>query len=173
VPLPTRTLILVRHARAAAVAASDEERELTPEGVADAAEAGRWLKDQGYAVERALVSTARRTRQTWEALSEAGEFSAEAEFDGGLFAGGPDTVHDLVRHTSDDYSSLLVIGHNPTMAYLAQLLDDGEGGVDAVSAMSGGFPPCSVAVFDVPGSWDSLEVGNARLVAFHVGNAAA
>ena len=122
-------------------------------------------------LDRALVSTARRTRQTWEAIAASAGLSVEAELDGGLFAGGPETVHDLIRHTPDDHSSLMVIGHNPTMAYLAQLLDDGEGGVDAVAAMSGGFPPCAMAVFSVPDSWSSLDVGGARLVAFHVGRA--
>ncbi len=161
----------MRHARAESAAASDEERALTPEGLADAAAAGAWLADEGYAVHRALVSTALRTRQTWEAFASGAGLEAPAEFDGVLYSGGPETVHDLIRLTHDGVGSLLVIGHTPTMAYLAQLLDDGDGDVDAVAAMSGGFPPCAVAVYSVPGSWDALEVGRARLIGFHVGRA--
>jgi phosphohistidine phosphatase len=161
----------MRHASAESAAASDEERELTPGGRGDAAEAGAWLSEGGYAVDRALVSTARRTRQTWAALAGGAGITVEAVHDGVLYTGGPESVHDLIRKTPDDSGSLLVIGHNPTMAYLAQLLDDGEGDLDAVAAMAGGFPPCAVAVYAVPESWGSLDVGRARLIAFHVGRA--
>jgi phosphohistidine phosphatase len=159
----------MRHARAESAAASDEQRELTAGGRADAAAAGRWLAQEGYAVDAALVSTARRTRETWDALAGAAGFEVEPEFDGGVYAGGPESVHDLLRLTPDSARSLLVIGHNPTISYLAQLLDDGDGDADAVAAMAGGYPPCALAVFRVPRSWDELEVGRARLLAFHVG----
>jgi phosphohistidine phosphatase len=66
-------------------------------------------------------------------------------------------------------SVLVVVGHNPTMAYLAQLLDDGSGDDEAGSQMARGFPTGALAVFDVAGSWTELDLASARLVAFHVG----
>ena len=62
-----------------------------------------------------------------------------------------------------------MIGHNPTMAYLAQLLDDGEGDVEAGNAMVTGFPTSAVAVFAFRGSWADLAPGSTRVTGFHVG----
>ena len=50
-----------------------------------------------------------------------------------VFAAGADTAFDLLREVDDEVTTLLVIGHNPTMAYIAELIDDGEGDADAVS----------------------------------------
>lgn len=167
----SRTLILMRHASAESGAGDDESRELTADGRRAAVAAGGWLADEGYVLDHVLVSSAVRARQTWEAVAEGGRFTLEAEYDGSLYAGGPETVHDLLRLTDDDVASLMVIGHNPTVASLAQLLDDGEGDHDAIVAMTGGYPPCALAVLAVPGAWDELEIGGARVVDFHVGRA--
>jgi phosphohistidine phosphatase len=62
-----------------------------------------------------------------------------------------------------------VIGHNPTVAYLAQLLDDGEGDAVAAAEMAGGYPTSAVTVFAYDGAWADLAPGGARVLAFHVG----
>ena len=59
----------------------------------------------------------------------------------------------------------MVIGHNPTMAYLAQVLDNGED--DLSNEMATGFPTSAVAVFEFDGDWAGLEEGECRLVGFH------
>jgi phosphohistidine phosphatase len=64
-------------------------------------------------------------------------------------------------------TTLVVVGHNPTMAYLAQLLDDGTGDEQAGRRMATGFPTCALAVFAVRGRWADLDLASARLVAFH------
>ena len=68
--------------------------------------------------------------------------------------------------------SVMVLGHNQTMAYLAHMIDDGSGDEAATTELtSGGFPTCSLAVFEYDGDWAELDVTSARLVAFHVGRA--
>ena len=50
-------------------------------------------------------------------------------------------------------TTLVVIGHNPTMAYLAELIDDGEGDADATTGLvTRGFPTSALAVFTVDGA---------------------
>ncbi len=168
----TRQLILMRHAHARHAGPSDLERELTSAGLDASAEAGRWLRELGSKPEHALVSAAVRTRQTWQAVVEATGWELEASFDEGLYTSGPDTALDLVRAVPDEVTSLVVLGHNPTMGHLAQLLDDGECDPElASSALAHGYPPGAVSVFCVAGSWAELEVGGARLTGFHVGQA--
>ncbi len=62
-----------------------------------------------------------------------------------------------------------MIGHNPTMASLVQLLDDGEGDLEAVNAMVTGFPTSAVAVLACHGQWHELGPGAATVTGFHVG----
>jgi phosphohistidine phosphatase len=161
----------MRHAKAEPGGETDAVRELAQRGWNDALAAGRWLAGSGITPDAALVSSARRTRSTWLAVAEGGSFEADATYSDSLYTAGPETALDLVRETDDVVTSLLVIGHNPTMAYLAQLLDDGSGDEEAHREMAVGFPTSALAVFEVAQSWASLDLASARLVAFHAGRA--
>jgi phosphohistidine phosphatase len=159
----------MRHSKAEQVGPTDFERELSPRGRADGVATGAWLSAQGLLPGCAMVSAATRTRQTWEAVAEGAGWDLEPTFDHGLYAADPDTALDLLRTLDDDCRTTIVIGHNPTMAYLAQLLDDGEGDVEASNTMVTGFPTSAVAVFAYDGSWADLVPGAAQLTGFHVG----
>jgi phosphohistidine phosphatase len=119
--------------------------------------------------DHALVSAAPPARETWEALAAGAGWSVEPNLDEGLYSAGPDTALDLIRGIPADTAVLVVVGHNPTMAQLAQLLDDGEGDPEASNAMASGFPTTAVAVFEYDGAWADLDLTSARLVSFHVG----
>lgn len=161
----------MRHAKAEPAGATDAERELAPSGLADAAAAGEWLRGRGLVPDCAVVSAATRTRQTWSALAQAADWAVEPTFDRGLYAAGPDTALDLLRDLDDACSTVVLLGHNPTMASLAQLLDDGEGDVEAGNAMAVGFPTAALALFDVHGAWADLGAGAATVTGFHVARA--
>lgn len=165
-----RTLVVVRHAKAEQAAPTDFERELAERGHGDAADAGRWLAEQGLVADHALVSAATRTRQTWDHLSRGAGWRLEPELDRGLYAADVDTALDLLCLVGDDVTTLVVVGHNPTMASLAQVLDDGEGDVAAGNELATGtFPTSATAVFGVEGPWSALRRGGASLTAYHVG----
>ena len=166
-----RTLVVVRHAKAEPYAASDFERALADRGRADAAAAGNWIAGTGVAPDLALVSAAVRTRQTWESMASAAGWDLEPQLDRSLYAADEDTVLELLAATPDEVTTVVVIGHNPTMAVVAQLLDDGAGDPEATAGLSSGYPTCAVAVFDLPGGWGGIGPGGARLRAFHVGRA--
>ena len=168
-----RRLVIMRHSKAEATAPTDHERALASRGADEAEAAGRWLRQQWITPDVALVSDALRTRQTWaQVAAGAGWDEGVADFSESLYAAGGDSAFDLLRETAADASTLVVIGHNPTMAYVAELLDDGEGEDDATTSMiTRGFPTSAVAVFAVAGPWSDLGPGTGRLEAFHVGGA--
>ena len=175
---PTRRLVIVRHARAEGVAPSDQDRALTQRGHEDAAAAGRWLGarmpvgSRGAGRTQGLVSSARRAAQTWEGLVAGSGWGVEAVHDEALYVAGPDAALDLVRATSQDVTTLVLVGHNPTMGYLAPMLDDGEGHDEATTELAtSGFPTCTLAVLTLVGAWGDLDAGGARLEAFHVARA--
>jgi phosphohistidine phosphatase len=157
----------MRHSKAEHAGETDFDRELSPAGRADAAATGSWLTENGVTADCALVSAAIRTQQTWAAVAGGAGWDLEPTYDRGLYAADPDTALDVLRTIDDEYRTVIVIGHNPTMASLAQLLDDGEGDVEAGTAMAIGFPTSAVAVYSYDGTWSDLAAGAARVTAFH------
>jgi phosphohistidine phosphatase len=166
---PLHTLVVMRHSKAEQAGPTDFERELSPRGRADGAASGAWLHGQGVLPTCAMVSAATRTQQTWAVVAEGAGWDLEPTLDHGLYAADPDTALDVLRTMDDEHRTAIVIGHNPTMAYLAQLLDDGEGDVEASTAMVTGFPTSAVAVFTFDGSWADLAPAAATVTGFHVG----
>jgi len=164
-----RHLVLMRHATADHGAPSDAERALTRRGAEEAAEAGRWLGGTGFAPDHAVVSSARRARQTWAGLADGGGWALDPDVEPGLYTAGPETAIDLLRLVPAHVRSLVVVGHNPTVATLASLLDDGEGAPELVLEMAGGYPAAALTVFGYAGEWADLAIGLATPLAFHVG----
>lgn len=159
----------MRHSKAEQSGPSDFERELSDRGVVDATEAGQWLANRGIEPDQALVSTAVRAQQTWEAVNEGGGWDLEGTVDDTLYEAGTESALDLVRETDPAVQTLVVVGHNPTMASLATLLDDGEGDDEAGNEVAVGFPASALAVFSYDGDWADLDEASASVVAFHVG----
>lgn len=159
----------MRHAQAETVAPSDHERPLAHRGVVAAGEAGEWLRGRGIVPDHALVSAAQRTRETWDAAAAAAGWELEPEVEPALYAAGADSVMDLLRSIPADARCVVVVGHNPTVSYVAQLMTDGQGDAAALDEMARGFPPGASALFEVTEEWSSLAFGDGRLVGFHIG----
>jgi phosphohistidine phosphatase len=147
-------LILLRHAKAEAVAASgrDFDRGLTARGVRDAEIMGRALVRAGYGPQRALVSAARRAVQTWDAASPAfGLDPGAVEFQRDLYLASSEHLAAAARANAGS-GTLIIVAHNPGLHELALALsgDDPDGRL-------AGFPTAAAAVF----AWD--PAGEARL----------
>lgn len=138
------------------MASTDAQRQLTERGRREVAEVGRWLRRQleDETPGQVLVSSAARTRETWLHLAEAAGWSAElAEFDYALYGGEYATVMDLIESTPDEVKVLVLVGHNPLIGQLAQLVQDGESDPEAMAALAHGYPPGTATVFVGDGSW--------------------
>ncbi len=162
-----KRLIVMRHAKAEQFAASDHERKLAPRGERDSVATGAWAATEGYLPDYVVVSTAARTRGTWAGFASGSGSGLEPVFDRSLYGAGTDGALEIVRTAPAEASSVMVIGHNPTMAYLVHLLDDGTADPDIFDRVSSGFPTSAFCVLEVPGAWSDLEVGEARICDFH------
>src|SRR4051794_32825009 len=116
----------MRHAKAEPVAESDHARRLVDRGRRDAAEAGQWAREHRVLPDHALVSTASRAHETWSAFAGAADIDLEPVLDPSLYAAGPDTAMEVLRTAPAAATTVMVVGHNPTMAHLVHLLDDGN-----------------------------------------------
>jgi phosphohistidine phosphatase len=163
-------LLVLRHGRAEQFAAEDHQRRLTARGAREARGAGQWLADRGLLPTHALVSSALRAQDTWAGFAEVTGVSIEPLVDDAVYTAGPDNALDLLRATPEDAEVVLLVGHNPTAASLAHLLDDGDAEPEAFRLMSAGFPPAAVAVLDVHVPWAELDSATARLEAFYPGH---
>jgi phosphohistidine phosphatase len=159
----------MRHGKAEQAGRTDFERVISDRGRHDSEDAGGWLARQGFVPDHALVSAAHRTIGTWESVATGGGFDLEPYLSQVLYGAGPETALDLLRESPTDATTVLVVGHNPTIAYLASLLDDGDGDPAVASEMMSGYPTSAVALFEYDGDWRDLDEAGARLVGYHVG----
>jgi phosphohistidine phosphatase len=158
--MATRTLVLIRHAKAAD-GPVDIERSLTTRGRRDARAVSDWLAKLGVAPERVVVSPAARARQTWAEAAAALPGVGEPVVDDRIYDNALDVLLDIVHETPDDVRTLVLVGHNPSVGELAYRLDDGAG--DRGNEMLGGFPTSAVAVFEVSVPWSDLAPQGATL----------
>ncbi|AYG95127.1 histidine phosphatase family protein [Brevundimonas naejangsanensis] len=143
-------LILMRHAKAEASApGGDVDRALSERGRRDAAAMGRALAERGLKPDMALVSGARRTRDTWDAVSE---FFGDVDLRvaDALYNASADTLRRAVEAAEDEAGCLLLIAHNPGVHQLAvDYLIESAASPSVLDKLSGGFPTAAAAVFRV------------------------
>lgn len=150
-----RTLVLARHARADNNSSSDEARELSPRGYEDAAAVGRWLIEAGYNFGVVVCSTSTRTRQTWEAIRAAGVPAEDVRFDQRAYGADPAALLDILAGIPAQVTSVLVVGHAPTIPELTDQLADPETSDQiALESLRSGFPSGCLAVLRVNGGWN-------------------
>ena len=166
-----RQLIVMRHAKAEPFASTDHARALTDRGHADAAAVGTWLSEAGAVPDHAVVSTAVRARETWFDVARASGAGVEPSFDQGLYHGGVDAALEALHAAPEDAMAVIVVGHNPTAAYVAHLLDDGTGDPTAIREMLKGYPANAMAVLELEVPWSDLGPETGRLIDFHVARA--
>ncbi|KUN90737.1 SixA phosphatase family protein [Streptomyces caeruleatus] len=159
-----RRIVLFRHAKADWPQVNDHERPLADRGRKDAAEAGRRLVDTDVPFDLALCSTATRTRETWKLAVHEFPHRPKTIYEERVYEASPGELIALLNETPDDAQNVLLIGHNPGVQGLAEILS-GATESDARERMSRrGFPAAAFAVLSFSGSWKTLEPGVATLL---------
>jgi len=153
-----RRLVVVRHAKAQRDSPrGDHGRELSEKGRAQATALRAWTEGDGPLADvrgTVVVSDAARTLETFE-LGLAGTPVCErAVIDPSLYNGRRDVrTEDVLAALSaadPGAGDLLMVGHNPTVAYLvADLVDDPR---LAERTLDDGFPMCGIAILGFEGA---------------------
>lgn len=158
----SRTLILLRHAKAAQHGrAGDASRELSQRGQRQARALGPMLAEEVGAVDVALVSTAARAATTASLVAEGVEVR-ERRDEPSIYQLAARGLLDLVRTTEEGVGTLLVVGHEPTISSLAGHLHDQRSDSLALQ-VSLGVPTATACVLDVPVAWADLGKRGAHL----------
>lgn len=145
----TKTLILFRHAKSSwADDVEDHERALAERGRKAAPVMAKWLAAKGLKPSVALVSTARRTQETWALVSpELGKVIRRDVAE--IYEAPAERILDAVHGVEPSVETLIIVGHNPGMEDLARLLIKGDGG-KAGARLREKFPTAAIAVLDIP-----------------------
>ena len=161
----TLTLILTRHAKSGwdDPDLSDHDRPLNARGRGDAPKVGAWLRQKGYLPDVALVSSARRTEETWALLSaELGREVAMTTLPA-LYHAPPDVI--LAQLRGQTAPTVMVIAHNPGIGdFAAQSLQ-----TPVRHPRFGDYPTCSTLVVTFPGDdWAGVNWQSGSAQAFIV-----
>lgn len=161
-----RQLIVMRHAKTEQVASSDRVRELTARGRDDAQVAGRWLSEHASELDLVLTSPAARAHETAELVIAELPGSPQLQVVDALYQASAEEVLQVLAAVEEGCRSVLVVGHNPTMEEVAQLLPHGLPDPSTVA-----LPTAGLVVMSVDASWSRITAGSAEVMQRYVARA--
>lgn len=155
-----KTLLIMRHAKSSwkHPELPDNERPLNKRGKKEAPQMAALLVDNELIPQRILSSTAVRARATVDAIISATGFSEPVTFLDSFYMAEPDVYIKEVAALPDDIERVLIIGHNPGL----------EGVLQILSRQIESLPPAGLVYLALPIShWSDLNDGvEAELVNF-------
>jgi phosphohistidine phosphatase len=120
-----KTLIVMRHGHAENWAATDFARCLTADGLTAVGAAAAILRSLALRPDLILSSSAARALQTAERVAAAlGIPNDRIMAERSLYHMDDDTLLREIRHTGDEFDTLMMVGHNPAVSALASGLTD-------------------------------------------------
>ena len=160
-------LILLRHAKSDwPVGVADHDRPLNGRGRRAAPLIGTAMAARGYGPDRALVSTARRTRETWSLVRAAAPGLPEGIEEPRLYHASPAMLMAVIGQTPETVGTLVLVGHNPGFETLAgQLI--AKGPAADRQRVAAKYPTGGLAVIDCDiAAWRDIAAKCGTLVAF-------
>lgn len=151
-----KTLYLLRHAEANQTATSDKYRVLTPQGMIAAARMSKVLADKTTTIDWIVSSDAERTRMTAEVFLEQLHLPDEVmNFNEDLYEGHPRHYLEAVNKLPDNKTSVLLVGHNPSISYLAEYLCKHD---------FGSVPTCGIVALEFESPWAEVSKYTGKLL---------
>jgi phosphohistidine phosphatase len=160
--------MLLRHAKAIPVDAAirDRDRMLDSRGLQDALKIGAYMARHGLVPDRAIVSPAKRTRESWALAAEAFAKPAPAVYEERLYDAAPQTILELIQETGTACPTLLILGHNPSLHRVATGLI-AAGDVEAREQLRESLPTSGLVIIEFPfDDWKKLHPQAGRLSHF-------
>jgi phosphohistidine phosphatase len=120
-----KRLVLFRHAKSSweKRGLADHDRPLAGRGRRDAPRMGERLSRRGVEPNLLLASSAKRAQETAELLAGPLEHRGLAcRTDPGIYLASPGELLEILKAVDDDVVELILVGHNPGLTQLANML---------------------------------------------------
>ena len=160
-----RHIVVIRHAKSSwdDPSVADHDRPLSKRGRNALPRLLDHIEGLELAPDLVLCSSSRRTRETLDGIRRAFGRKVRVETEAELYGASAEQLITRLRRLDDQVTTVALVGHNPGVADLVDLL--------AVAPASGGaaidtFPTAAVAVLSVAGPWTALQPGCASLESF-------
>lgn len=163
-----RRLLLFRHAKAERPepGGRDLERTLSDRGREQAPIIGAFIGRHRLIPDHVVVSTSRRTRETWELAASALGATPTIAFDERIYEAAAEKILAVVKETPNTAASLLIVGHNPGLHELARLLI-ASGEPELREQLNEKLPTSGLVVIDFAvDAWDQIHRRSGRLEVF-------
>ena len=160
-----KTLYLLRHAKSRwdDPTADDHDRRLAPRGERSARQIAVHMVDTGRCPDLVLCSSARRARETLDALRGALGPDTDILVEDALYGAAAGELLERLRRIAPRVGSVMLIGHNPGLEDLADVLA-ADGDEHALAQLRTKFPTGAMAVLKIPaGPWSELAFDHAHL----------
>lgn len=155
-----KQIFLLRHAKSdwSNLGQQDFERPLSKRGINNAAKISEYVRKNNYSVDKVYCSSSERTKQTFDLCSDGFNFPInQADYLDELYFGGISEVSRLIKSLKESISSVLLVGHNPTMHYLVEELTEQR----LIK-----FPTCSLAEITTENLWKDVPLKKCTLKSF-------
>lgn len=160
-------LILFRHAQAdRPVDLVDHERPLSLLGHKQARIMGEYIGTQQLIPDLVIVSSAKRTQESWAAANEAGKITAMKVIEPRIYESSLDILLDTLKQQDEKHRILMLVGHNPGLERLTTWLAS-TSTEKALMQLQQGFTVGGLAVIDIPTkTWSTLQAQSGHLERF-------
>ena len=82
------------------------------------------LQQRGIVPDLILSTAAKRTKKTAKGLTKALGYEGEIIFDEALYFSEPEEMIEMIRNVDDRYEYLFLVGHNPEITELSNMLTE-------------------------------------------------
>ncbi len=120
-----KQLTLVRHAKSDwNNKLSDHDRPLNKRGVKSAVEAGQYLVNKGFKVEKIYCSSAERAQATLAYIQQSFMPIIPFEIDKALYTFNVQALLQYIYNLDNKLNAVALVGHNPAMTELTNILSN-------------------------------------------------
>jgi len=157
-----KQLFLIRHGSTAerAIDMDDINRPLTLEGIQNASKMGRYLLLKSISPDSIMCSSAIRANSTAELMAEQMNYdTSRIHINDKIYEASARTLLQIVNAIKEEFRIVLLIGHNPSISFLAEYITGEEIGEVAT---------CGVIRIKCKNkSWEKIDSGNGELADYY------
>jgi phosphohistidine phosphatase len=157
--MKSKFVIFIRHAKSSWMDLSirDFDRPLDNRGNKDAPAMARRLEDAGFIPDAIISSAAKRAMETANYFSKHyGNLPIEADLS--LYHAPPFAYMEKINHLSEDTQTVILVGHNPGMTEIANLVQSG---------LSDDISTCGIIITECKRNkeWNEIDWDDLSLIA--------